>query len=401
MQKVFRTELVQLPFKHPIGHFCHLSKNLFNATNFTIRRELEETRKIPNVDNLNVMMKEKEPPYNDYYTIPPNTSQMIIKYLSKSWKAFFKSLRSWKAHPEKFKAMPRPPNYKEKNGEHMLVFTNAQCKIKKGKVKFPKMVNLEVETRLKDDTDLREVRIIPKGCGYTVEIVYQIEVPDLKPKKNRIAGIDIGLENLVTFGDNIGSDPIIVKGGALKSINQFYNKERARLRSIYDRQKIKTGYKLQKLTQKRNNKIKDYMHKVSNAITQIAQERDIDTMVIGHNSGWKQDIDLGKRTNQNFVSIPMNWLIDQIAYKNAENGIETIVHEESHTSKCSFLDQEPIEHRDHYVGRRVKRGLFRSSNGTEINADVNGFYNIIRKAVPGAFANGIEGLRMTPRRLSV
>ena len=401
MTKSIRTELVQLPFKHPIGHFCHLSKNLFNATNFNIKKELRENGRWIRYYELRDTMMTAENPYNDYYTLPAHTSQMVIRYVDKSWKAFFASIRAWKKDPTKFKTMPKPPHYKPKNGEHMLAFTNQQCKIRDGILKFPKMVNLEVKTRLQDNTDLREVRIIPKGCGYTVEIVYQIDIPDLKPKQNRIAGIDIGLENLVTAGDNIGGDPIIIKGGAVKSINQYYNRERARLQSVYDRQGIKTGHKLERLTRKRNNKIKDYMHKASRAIAMQFRDRDIDTVVIGHNNGWKQDINLGKRTNQNFVSVPMNHLIDQISYKNAEYGIETVVHEEAHTSKCSFLDLEPICHQDKYAGRRISRGRFRSSDGRVINADVNGMYNIMRKAVPEAIADGIEGLRMDPRRLSV
>jgi putative transposase len=346
-------------------------------------------------------MMAKEEPYNDYYTLPCHTSQMIIWYLDKSWKAFFKSFKDWQTHPDKYKSQPRPPNYKEKDGEHILIFTTSQCKIKKGILKFPKMVNLEVKTRLPDNTNLREVRIVPKGCGYSVEIVYKKDIPDQKPKKNRIAGIDIGLVNLITAGDNIGNDPIIIKGGAVKSINQFYNKEKARLKSIYDHQGIKNGYKLEKLTRKRNNKLKDCMHKACRSIVHVFQERGIDTIIIGHNNGWKQDINLGKQTNQNFVMVPVNWLINMISYKGQELGMETKVQEESHTSKCSFLDQEPVEHRDKYVGKRISRGRFRSANGTIINADVNAFYNIIRKAVPGAFANGIEGVRMNPRRLSI
>ena len=127
----------------------------------------------------------------------------------------------------------------------------------------------------------------------------------------------------------------------------------------------------------------------------------IDTIVIGHNKGWKQDINIGARNNQNFVSIPFDMLRKQLAYKAEEHRILPVDSNEDHTSKCSFLDGESVEHHDKYMGRRIKRGLFRTSDGRTINADLNAAYNIIRKAFPKAFAKGIEGLGMAPRRLNV
>ena len=226
----------------------------------------------------------------------------------------------------------------------------------------------------------------------------KINIPEPKPKQNHIAAIDLGLSNLVTFGDNIGGNPIIIKGGTAKSINQFYNKERSHTRSVYDHQGIKTGARLRRLDQKRHRKIKDYFHKVSRKVINLCIGRDIDALVIGHNNGWKQRIKIGKRNNQNFVFVPFGMLIEQLKYKATERGIEVIIHEESYTSKCSFLDTEPIEHRETYVGKRISRGQFRASDGRIINADVNGMYNIMRKAIPNVFADGIEALGMEPRR---
>ena len=132
------------------------------------------------------------------------------------------------------------PEYKEKNGEFILIFTNQQCIIENGMLKFPKIVNMEVKTRL-DDVNLREVRIVPQGTGYAIEIVYEKEISD--PNNGiprRIMGIDIGVRNIVTIGDNIPEQGIAVRGGILKSINQFFNKEYARMKSISDR-RLGTG----------------------------------------------------------------------------------------------------------------------------------------------------------------
>jgi putative transposase len=262
---------------------------------------------------------------------------------------------------------------------------------------------VEVKTRL-DNVNLREVRVVPQGVGYAVEIVYEKEIVDRQEtKQERIMGIDIGVRNIVTIGDNISKDGIAVRGGVLKSINQFFNKEYSRLKSVSDRQ-IGNRHLTRKekdLFMKRNRKLKDIMHKLSRAVVNYALSVKIDTIVIGHNNGWKQDAGMGRVNNQNFVQIPFNTLIQQIRYKAEEVGISVVVHEEGHTSKVSFLDGESIEHHDAYMGKRIKRGVYRSSNGTLIRADINAVYNIITKAIPEAFADGIEGIGLYPRSLSI
>ena len=228
--------------------------------------------------------------------------------------------------------------------------------------------------------------------------MYKKEVDVVERDKSRVTGIDLGLRNLVTIANNIGEAPIVVKGGVVKSINQFFNKEKARLQRIYAKQGIKKSKRMKKLSVKRERKLKDFLHKVSKFVAEWCASHNIGRLVIGYNKEWKQEANLGKRNNQNFVQIPFRTLIQQIKYKAEERGIEVILVEEDHTSKCSFLDNEPIEHRDEYAGRRI-RGLFKTERGTIINADVNAAYNIIRKAIPEAFeADGIEGVGLHPVR---
>jgi len=199
--------------------------------------------------------------------------------------------------------------------------------------------------------------------------------------------------------NNIGEEPIAIKGGVVKSINHYYNKERARLQSIYAGQQIKIGKRMRKLADKRNKKIDSYFHEVSRFVINWCEKNDIDTIVIGRNKYWKHQINLGKKVNQNFVTIPFYKLIQQLEYKAEEQGLTVIKQEESHSSKCSFLDNEPIEHHNKYLGRRITRGLFKSHKGTIINADVNGAYNILKKAFLNAVeADRIEAVGLHPTR---
>ena len=307
----------------------------------------------------------------------------------------------------KYLGRPKPPNYKRKDGEHILIFTNKQCKIRDGIIKFPKKASLEVETRLSDDTNLREVRIIPKGTGYVCEIVYNKEIEPKETNKDRIVGIDLGMKNIIAMVNNIGLKPIIIKddGNGIKSTNQFYNKRKAELQSIYDLQGVKNGSKMDKLQSKRDKKVHDYVHKLSRFIVDWCVDHDIGTIVFGYNEGWKQNVNIGRRNNQMFTQIPYMTIIDKTTYKAEEVGIDVIQQEEAHTSKCSFLDNESIEHHNKYAGKRFKRGLFRSAKGIVINSDVQGGYNIMTKAIPGAISlrirKWIGGCGLHPTRVNL
>ncbi|WXG42390.1 MAG: transposase [Candidatus Freyarchaeum deiterrae] len=393
-----------------LSRLCHYSKNLYNQANYIVRQNLLQTGKWTRYEELAGALKNAE----NYKALPAQTAQQTLKTLDRSWKSFFRATQEWKKNPDKFLGRPKMPGYKEKNGEHLLIFTNQQCRIMRdGEIKFPKKVDLKVKTRLEDETRLREIRIVPEGGGYVLEVVYHrrrraVEKEPRKLPRGRVMGVDLGLRNTVTIVNNIGEKPIAVKGGVLKSINQYYNREKARLQSVYDCQGLKTtGSKLLKLTGKRNRKIHDFFHKLSRGIVEWCVRNDIGTIVVGYNDngsggGWKQSPCLGRRNNQNFVQIPFQRLLQQVCYKAEEAGITVVVREESYTSKCSFLDNEPLGHCDEYAGRRISRGLFRSNKGVVINADVNAAYNIIRKAFPEAFtADGIEGVGLHPVRMNL
>lgn len=390
-----QTEQIQLKKTFELFNLCHKAKDLYNKANFIIRQAFFETGRWIRYNELNKTLKSEK----EYKELPIQTSQQILILLDKNWKSFFKSIKDWEKHPEKYLGRPQIPKYKKKNGESIVIFTNQNTRIKDGLIYFPKKCNLLfIKTRIPNN--FQQIRIIPRGLSYVLEIIYEKEPINLELDKYRILGIDLGLRNLATCVNNIGLKPFVIKGGIVKSINQFYNKQRAKYQSIKDLQGYKFETKrLQRLTLKRNNKIKDYFHKISRAIINSCIENNFGTIILGYNNGWKQEIELGKRNNQNFVNIPFSKLVQQIHYKAELVSIEVKIIEESHTSKCSFLDNESIEHHDKYSGKRISRGLFKTKNNILINADVNGSYNIIKKAVPNAFADGIEGIGLCPYSL--
>ncbi|MGG4080178.1 transposase, partial [Geobacillus stearothermophilus] len=231
---------------------------------------------------------------------------------------------------------------------------------------------------------------------------YKKEIPNMIRESNRVVGIDLGLNNFVTMVNNIGETPIVINGKGVKSINQYYNKQKAYFQSILKKQNgLNWSKRLEKLTLKRNNKIKDFMHKASRYVVDWCVKHNIDTIVIGKNDNWKQEVDLGKRLNQAFVQIPYDMFIEQLQYKCEEVGIKVVLTEESYTSGTSFLDGEAPIKENYDKNRRIKRGLFKSNKGILINADVNGAYNIMRKVFPKTFANGVEGVGLHPVKLNV
>jgi len=390
------TEIIQVKKSKELSKVCHLAKNLYNLANWYFRQDLFNLNNFLSYYDLDFILKDKEA----YKNLPSQTSQQILKLVVRNWKSYFRALREYKRDFKKFKRKPKIPRYKKKNGESIVIFTNQQCKIKEGYLYFSKRANLDpIKTRIKEK--LNQVRIIPLGIKYKVEIVYKKEEKDLELDKEHILSIDLGLNNLITAVNNNGCNPFIVKGGMIKSINQFYNKQLAYFRSIENKKGNFTDTKRMKnLHLKRNNKLTTLFHRISKNIIKYCIQNDIGTIIIGYNMGWKQKINIGKRNNQNFVQVPLLKLVKQIEYKANLIGIQAKRIDESYTSKCSFLDNEPIEKHEKYLGKRISRGLFRTFNGKILNADVNGAYNIMKKAFPNSVSvDGIEAFGLMPQIL--
>ena len=356
---------------------------------------------------------------NPYKTLPIPTAQQVLRYLEKNWVSTFKSMKKYAKDSSNYTGRPKLPKYKKKDGRIKISFTYQQCKIKDGYLTFPKT---DLTIKLGFDyfgLILKEVRIVPMGSIYKVEVIWnkQKQEPLKDLNVSSCIAIDLGVSNIATITNNIGDNPIIINGRKLKHINHCYNKEKAKLQEKLpfvenwkgDLEQLHWSKLLSRITKNRNNKMDSGMHKISKYIIDYCLKNKIGKIVIGLNNTWKQNINIGTKNNQNFVTIPFRTLINQIIYKAEEVGILVIVREESYTSQASFLDLDEIptyKTRDsttyHFSGKRIKRGLYKSKDGTYINADVNGSYNIMRKEFPKLFTKDtIKTFKIKPKKVNI
>ena len=384
-----------------IDEMCFRSKNLYNEANYVIRQEFIKNDKYIPYRQMNKEFKTHE----NYKLCGSQPANCTMRLLDKNWKSYFEAIKDWKQNKEKYLGMPKIPKYLKKDSRYIWSIPNNTVFIKEaGKLHFAirKMQSYNWETNVKGR--LLQTRFVPRANHYMMEIVYETEVVDIPTdfKSEHIASIDLGVDNFITMTNNIGLQPIIINGKGIKSINQFYNKQRAKMQSeLKIRHDKFTSNKFIAMTNKRNRRVKNYMHCTSKYIVEYCKKSNIDTLICGYNKGWKQKSPMSKLNNQKFITIPYEMLIKQLEYKCQDYGIKFITTEESYTSGTSFLDGElPIK--DNYnKSRRVQRGLFQA--GTQlINSDVNGSLQIMRKVFPDAFYNcyGIEGI-LTPVVINV
>ena len=397
-----------------IDDLCWKSKNMYNYGNYIVRQEFIETSKEKEqglretanwiqYNKLFDMVKDSEP----YRELGSNVGQATLRKLDKSWKSFFESIKDYGKHPDKYLGRPKMPGYLPKeNGRYECDLDNNKFKVIDGYVYFCwkplKAMNNTFMTNIPEGTKLMQLRFVPKNGEYIMEVVYQIDVPDIKDESERIASIDLGVDNLMTITTNCGVKPLVINGKPLKSINQYYNKKISEMRSeLKKRHNADWSKEMQRFTIKRNNKVDDYIQKATKMVIDFCKENNIDTLVCGYNLGWKQESDMNKKTNQKFVSIPHESIVWRLSYKCETAGILFKTPEESFTSGTSFLDgEEPIKE-NYDKSRRVYRGLFVTKKGEEINADVNGSYQIMKKVFPNAYSNGIVGVGLHPTVVNI
>ena len=371
------------------------SKNLYNAALYELRQAYIFQGRYLSYSTMDKLMQ----PHEAYKALPAKVSQQVLVQLHHEWESFFKAKAAYEEDPSKFLGRPKLPKYKHKlEGRNMLVYTiQAISRGKnglKGGLITPSQLAISVKTKQKD---IDQVRIFPKKGYYVVEVVYEKAVKQAPVNPAYYAGIDIGMNNLVALTSNKPAfQAVVVNGRPVKSTNQFYNKRKAALQKQLGH--TGTTKRMERMTNKRNRRIEHYMHTASKRIIDILVQEGIGVLVIGKNDGWKNEIEMGKRTNQNFVQIPHARFIAMLTYKAELVGIRVQITEESYTSKASLLDLDPLPVRKNgdekhtFSGKRLTRGLYRASNGRYINADINGAGNIIRKVAPDAFqqAEGVE-----------
>ncbi len=340
-------------------------------------------------------------------------SNCILILIDKNWKAFLRSLKEWKQHPEKYTGKPKIPGYKHKEkGRNILIYDKQALGkriFKKTSKLVPSGLAIEIKTQVEWEV-IDQMRIIPRGSCYVVEVVYQRAETQVDVDEHVAAALDLGVNVLAAVtSTKRGFNPLLINGRPLKSINQAYNKRRARLQAQLAKAPTKrfTSRQLDRITMKRNRRVNAYLHTASRRLIDHLVQEGIGTLVIGKNRYWKQEVELGKKNNQSFVQIPHARFIQMLTYKARLVGIAVQITEESYTSKASFLDLDEIptyspeqQGAHQFSGKRAGR-WYRAQSGQRIHADINGSYNTLLKVIPNAFELGIEGFAVIPRQLAV
>jgi putative transposase len=376
-----------------IDRAAFASKNLYNAALYEMRQHFIFAGKRLNYNQLDKIMQKHEA----YRLLPSKVSQQVLKLLDKNFQSYFAAHAAWKKDPSQFLGRPKLPGYKDKKeGRNVLVYTIqaiSKTSLRAGIIK-PSQLGIEIRTRQRN---IDQVRIVPKKSGcYVVEVVYTQDEEQKQLDPALIAAVDIGVNNLIALTSNKrGFIPRLVNGRPIKSVNQCYNKQISKLQRKMS-SNHHTSRQLEHVAAKRTRRIDHYMHTASRRVIDLLVREGIGTLVIGKNPNWKQESCMRKKDNQHFVQISHARFIDMLSYKARLVGIHVLLQEESYTSKASLLDLDPIpvygkeEGKPAFSGKRVKRGMYKSLSGRQINADVNGSYNIMRKALPNAFkCNGI------------
>lgn len=384
-----------------LDRLCRISNNLYNQTLYEVKNEYNENKVYLNYYDTQDKMKTTKNLQGEinYRLLPAQCSQHILKILDNNYKSFFSSIRDYNKHPEKYKSAPHPPEFRKKGGKFLLIFTNQQAKIKDGFIQLKKGLYIPIAQfeKYKDIIkNFQQIKIIPLPDNeYKICIIYKNIIKNIVSENNNVASMDLGVDNVVTMISNVDK-PVIINGKGLKSKNKYYSNKIATYKSelsiknkkniINKKGEILTVYPhtskmIKLLYNKKNNYIKDSMHKISRYVVNYLAYNQIGKLYIGYNKGWKQNVNLGHETNETFYSFPYAELIHMIKYKAEDLGIEVITHEESYTSKCDALALEKVRKQKNYLGKRIKRGLFQSSTGKLINADINGALNILRKNI--------------------
>ena len=375
--------------------WCSISKCLYNQAIYEEKQSYKKGEGFLSYKRLNEILKTKVNLDGDinYRLLKAQVSQQNLMQVEKNYKGYFSALKEYKQHPEKFKGVPQPPEW-NRGLYRQITFPNQSCSIKKGRIYFDRETYIDIPQYKKYGEFLKnfnQVRINPKRHAEVLEceIVYTVPETHLELDSERYASIDLGVTNFVTLVNDF-TKPIIYSGCQIKSINQGFNKELARLKSAVKKSQDKnTSRRITKLYERRDKRLQDLFHKISKNIVDNLVKQGIGNLVVGYNKQWKDSIELSHKNNQTFVYIPYRMFLSYLQYKCEKVGISFKTHEESYTSKCDTLAFEKIRKHATYLGKRIKRGLFKSSVVKTLNADVNGALNIMRKVVDESYVSGI------------
>ena len=374
-----------------IKELCHIAKNLTNEAIYNVRQYYFTEDKFLKYEKNYTLLKSSP----NYKELNSNMAQQILKEVDGSFKSFFGLIKLAKQGKYSFKDC-KLPRYLPKDGYTTLVIGFVRLNGNKLILPFSnnfkkthKVVEITIPPVLLDKK-VKEIRILPKANAryFEIQYIYETECIQRNLNTQNALALDLGVNNLVTAVSSTGKS-FIVDGRRLKSINQWFNKENARLQSIKDKQRFgkKPTNRQKAIARDCNNKVNDYMNKAARMIIDYCINNDIGTLIAGYNVTFQRNSHIGKQNNQNFVNIPYGRLRDKLAYMCELNGITYVEQEESYTSKASFWDKDniPVYNNDNpkeyeFSGNRVHRGLYETANGKTFNADINGALNIMRKS---------------------
>ena len=374
-----------------IRELCHTAKNLFNEAIYNVRQYYFTEGEFLKYEKNYTLLKNSP----NYKALNSNMAQQILKEVDGSFKSFFSLLKLAK-HGKYAFTVCKLPHYLPKDGYTTLIIGFVRLNGNKLILPFSnsfKKTHKSVEITIPPillDKKIKEIRIIPKSNArfFEIQYIYEAECIQRNLNTNNALALDLGINNLVTAVSNIGKS-FIIDGKRLKSINQWFNKENARLQSIKDKQLFgrKLTNRQKVIVRNRNNKVNDYMNKTARKVIDYCIINDIGTLVVGYNETFQRNSNIGKQNNQNFVNIPYGQLRNKLEYLCKLNNIVFIKQEESYTSKASFWDKDniPVYNADNpkeyqFSGKRLQRGLYKTASNKIINADVNGALNIMRKS---------------------
>lgn len=374
-----------------LKELCHTAKNLTNEAIYNVRQYYFTEGEFLKYEKNYTLLKNSP----NYKTLNSNMAQQILKEVDGSFKSFFGLLKLAKKGKYAFKDC-KLPKYLPKDGYTTLVIGFVRLKGNKLIIPFSnsfKKTHKPVEITIPPiilDKKVKEIRIIPKANArfFEIQYAYEAECIQRNLNKNNALAIDLGINNLATCVTSAGKS-FIIDGRRLKSINQWFNKENARLQSIKDKQHFgkKTTNRQKAIARDRNNKVNDYMNKAARKVIDYCIKNNIGTLIVGYNETFQRNSHIGKQNNQNFVSIPYGKLREKLECLCELNDIAFVKQEESYTSKASFWDKDTISvyNSDNpqvyaFSGKRVHRGLYKRADGKVFNADVNGALNILRKS---------------------
>lgn len=374
-----------------IKELCHVAKNLTNEAIYNVRQYYFTEGEFLKYEKNYTLLKTS----SNYKALNSNMAQQILKEVDDSFKSFFGLLKLAKQGKYAFKDC-KLPHYLPKDGYVTLVI--GFVRLNGNKLVFPfsnsfKKTHKTIEITIPPvllDKKVKEILIIPKANArfFEIQYIYKTECIQRNLNTNNALALDLGINNLVTAVSSNGKS-FIIDGRRLKSINQWFNKENARLQSIKDKQHFgkKPTNRQKTIARNRNNKVNDYMNKAACKVINYCIANGIGTLIVGYNETFQRNSNIGKQNNQNFVNIPYGQLRDKLEYLCELNNIIFVKQEESYTSKASFWDEDkiPVYNADnpkeyHFSGTRIHRGLYKTANGKTVNADINGALNIMRKS---------------------